>query len=246
MTGPQFQPKYRARRADTARDLDECLALRAAVFRPGCAQADRDRYDEACEHICIERHEDGVLVGCFRYALIRSGSDISGSYAAQFYDLSPLQDFQGAMIELGRFCVAPNVGEADVLRVAWGALAEVVEAENVELMFGCSSFQGVDKSKYYDAFAMLRDRHLGPALWRPKVKAPKVFEFAKRLRRKADPKIALRAMPPLLKTYLAMGGWVSDHAVIDRDLNTLHVFTGVEVAAIPPARKRSIKAAMAR
>jgi hypothetical protein len=49
-------------------------------------------------------------------------------------------------------------------------------------------------------------------------------------------------MPPLLRSYLVMGGWVSDHAVVDRDMNTLHVFTGVEVAAIPAARQRSLRA----
>jgi putative hemolysin len=49
-------------------------------------------------------------------------------------------------------------------------------------------------------------------------------------------------MPPLLRTYLLMGGCVSDHAVIDGDLNTLHVFTGLEIAAIPPARARALRA----
>jgi hypothetical protein len=39
-----------------------------------------------------------------------------------------------------------------------------------------------------------------------------------------------------------MGRWVSDHAVIDHDLGTLHVFTGVEIAAIPPARARALRA----
>ena len=57
-----------------------------------------------------------------------------------------------------------------------------------------------------------------------------------------DPKRAAATMPPLLRSYLAMGAWVSDHAVIDRDLNTLHVFTGVEIAAIPPARARLLRA----
>ena len=48
-------------------------------------------------------------------------------------------------------------------------------------------------------------------------------------------------MPPLLRTYLLMGGWVSDHAVVDRDLNTLHVFTALEIRAIPPARARLLR-----
>jgi len=49
-------------------------------------------------------------------------------------------------------------------------------------------------------------------------------------------------MPPLLRAYLRMGGWVSDHAVIDRDLGTLHVFTGLEIRAVPPARARALRA----
>ena len=38
-----------------------------------------------------------------------------------------------------------------------------------------------------------------------------------------------------------MGGWVSDHAVMDRQLNTMHVFTGLEVRSIPPARARTLR-----
>jgi hypothetical protein len=40
-----------------------------------------------------------------------------------------------------------------------------------------------------------------------------------------------------------MGGWVTDHAVIDYDLNTLHVFTGVEISRVPAARARLLRRA---
>jgi putative hemolysin len=70
-----------------------------------------------------------------------------------------------------------------------------------------------------------------------------MFRFAARLRlRTPDLKAALRAMPPLLRSYLAMGGWVSDHAVVDRDLGTLHVFTGLEVGGVPEARIQALRA----
>jgi len=39
-----------------------------------------------------------------------------------------------------------------------------------------------------------------------------------------------------------MGGWVSDHAVVDPEMGTLHVFTGVEIRAIPATRKRLLRA----
>jgi L-ornithine Nalpha-acyltransferase len=57
-----------------------------------------------------------------------------------------------------------------------------------------------------------------------------------------DPKAALAQTPALLRTYLVMGGWVSDHAVIDRALDTLHVFTALPIANIPPARARALRA----
>ncbi|MFZ8959943.1 MAG: ornithine-acyl-ACP acyltransferase, partial [Paracoccaceae bacterium] len=70
-----------------------------------------------------------------------------------------------------------------------------------------------------------------------------VFPFAAKLRRKPDLKRAMVTLPPLLRSYLMLGGWVSDHAVIDRDLNTIHVFTGLEIAAVPPARARLLRLA---
>ncbi len=235
-------PKYLAALADTAERVDACLALRSAVFRGAAGVSDRDRFDEVCEHMAIERVSDGRVVACFRFMSLERGAAVDRTYSAQFYELPGLRDFAAPMIEMGRFCVDPGVRDADVLRVAWGAMARIVEARGAGLLFGCSSFEGTDAQRYQDAFAMLRDRHIAPPRLLPRIKAPRVFEFARRLKRTADPKAAMRAMPPLLKTYLAMGGWVSDHAVVDRDLGTLHVFTGVEVGAIPPARRRSILA----
>ena len=57
-----------------------------------------------------------------------------------------------------------------------------------------------------------------------------------------DRRAALAGLPPLLRTYLGMGGWDSDHAVIDRELDTLHVFTCVEVDRVPSARAASLRA----
>jgi putative hemolysin len=157
--------------------------------------------------------------------------------------LSALGEFAGKMAEMGRFCIAPGRLDPDILRVAWAAMTQFVDDNGIEMLFGCSSFHGTETETYLDAFAVLRERHLAPRRWWPRVKAPSVFCFAQRLRRhKPDLKLAMRHMPPLLRTYLMMGGWVSDHAVIDRHLNTLHVFTGVEIGAIPATRKRLLRA----
>lgn len=229
----------RARMAQTPSDVARAQALRGMCFELG--MPDCDDLDAACAHVLIE-DTDGQLLSCFRLLKL-TGREISHSYSAQYYELSALEAYQGLMVEMGRFCVHPDQAQnPDVLRMAWAAMTSYVDDEGVSLLFGCSSFGGIDAQRYLDSFAMLKERHLAPSRWLPKVKAPDVFRFAAKLRRKADPKRAMLEMPPLLRTYLMMGGWVSDHAVVDAQMNTLHVFTGVEIAAIPPARKRLLRA----
>ncbi|EAQ03444.1 hypothetical protein OB2597_02452 [Pseudooceanicola batsensis HTCC2597] len=235
--------RYRARFAGTQAEVLAAQRLRTLAFR-GTAESDLDAdpFDDLCDHVLVEDQRSGALVCCFRILPLTGGREIARSYSAQYYELSALEAFEGRMVEMGRFCIDPAVKDPDILRVAWGAMTAYVDDQNVEMLFGCSSFHGTDAEEYLDAFAMLKERHIAPKRWLPKVKAPKVFRFAQKLRRKPDARLAMLRMPPLLRTYLLMGGWVSDHAVVDSHMNTLHVFTGLEISAIPPARKRLLRA----
>ncbi len=232
--------KYTARFAVSPADRQAAFALRAACFRGG--KADEDHLDPTCEHVIVQEMQTGRVVCTFRILSLSSGQDIDQSYAAQHYDLGKLQKYPGKMIELGRFCTTPNCADPDVLRVAWGFVTKLVDRDGIDLLFGCSSFEGTDGAAYLDTFAVLHDRHTAPTRWRPRVKAPQIFSFKSFVARTLDRRLAMKTMPPLLKTYLGMGGWVSDHAVIDNDLGTLHVFTGVEIASIPKARARALRA----
>lgn len=232
--------RYRAREAAHATDLRAAQRLRARCFDLDVAY-DSDDFDAQSTHILVEEVESGQLVCCYRL-LTLDGASLKTCYAAQYYELSALESYEGLMLELGRFCVSPEHRDPDILRVAWAAMTDHVDREGVQMLFGCSSFAGIETEAYLDAFAMLRARHVGPKRWLPRVKAPDVFRFAARLRRKPDVKKAMVRMPPLLRTYLLMGGWVSDHAVVDHQMNTLHVFTGLEIAAIPEGRKRLLRA----
>jgi putative hemolysin len=240
--------RYRARLAATAGDVTAAQALRWMAFRGGASDdsppggLDTDAFDGLCAHVLVEDLRSGTLVCCFRLMHLPSGAEIGRSYSAQFYELSALKAFDAPMVEMGRFCIHPDWRDPDILRIAWAAMTAYVDAARVQMLFGCSSFHGTEAREYYDAFALLRQRHLAPKRWLPRVKAPAVFRFGSLLRRKPDVKRATAKMPPLLRTYLLMGGWVSDHAVIDRDLGTLHVFTGLEVGAVPPGRVRLLRA----
>ncbi|ANB35265.1 ornithine-acyl-ACP acyltransferase [Rhodovulum sulfidophilum] len=239
--------RYAARLAETPADILAAQRLRYRAFRATGAHpegTDADAFDRLCRHVLVEETRGGTLVCCFRLLPLKGGAEIGQSYSAQYYELSALAAFDGPMVEMGRFCIHPDWRDPDILRVAWGAMTRFVDEEGVEMLFGCSSFRGTEAETYMDAFALLQDRHLAPKRWLPRVKAPNVFRFGQMLRRRRpDARRAMLGMPPLLRSYLAMGGWVSDHAVVDRDLNTLHVFTGLEIRAIPPSRKRLLRAA---
>ncbi len=236
---PLYKGRYVARPAVGAADLRAAQGLRSLCF--GAAGGAHDIFDQTAMHVLVFDNTTGALVCTYRLALL-SGRGIRDSYAAQFYDLDALESYEGPMLELGRFCIHPDWRDPDILRIAWGAMTAYVDATGVQLLFGCSSFAGTQTDPYLDSFALLKARHLAPKRWLPRVKAPDVFRYGVRLRRKPDVRKGNAGMPPLLRTYLMMGGWVSDHAVVDQQMGTLHVFTGLEIGAIPASRKRLLRA----
>jgi putative hemolysin len=245
--------RYRARLAETESDIQSAQKLRFRTFIEGrdtaesdtrSAGVDSDKFDQICEHVLVEEVKTDRLICCFRLLPIQNGAEIDKSYSAQYYDLDNLRDYQGTMVEMGRFCVDPEYSlDADIMRVAWGAMTRFVDDNDVQLLFGCSSFEGTEAEAYKDAFALLKEKHLAPKRWLPRVKAPSVIRYASKFRlRKPNLKLAMKGMPPLLRSYLVLGGWVSDHAVVDNDLNTLHVFTGLEINQVPAGRARLLRA----
>jgi putative hemolysin len=221
------------RRAQTAPDLAALQALRAQVFRAG--HPDHDAFDAQACHVIIE-DASGLLLAGFRLLLIEDAAALHSCYSAQSYDLAPLAQLDVAMLELGRFCVRPGLRDPDVMRLAWAAITRFGEARGVGLLFGCTSFAGADWHAHQGAFAHLARYAIGPAALRPRPKAREHIAL------NASTSIDSAAtLPPLLRSYLGMGGWTSDHAVIDRDLDTCHVFTALEPGKIPAPRLKALR-----
>jgi len=167
--------RYRARFAQSDADLAAAQRLRYVAFRDAHGGGeDADAFDPSCAHMLVEEIASGSLVCCFRLMLIENGQGLERSYAGQYYELAKLAKFEGPMLEMGRFCVHPDHPDPDILRVAWGALTVHVDAIGAEMLFGCASFEGTCAEAYLDAFSLLKDRHLAPTRWLPRVKAPSV------------------------------------------------------------------------
>lgn len=231
------QGRFHVRLAQGPAEVRQAQELRHLAFYASQGQ-DADRFDALARHVLVTDRLSGGLLCCFRVQVF-DGGRIGQSYAAQFYDLTALGGFPGPMMELGRFCLHPDCHDPNVLRMAWAAVAQMVDAQGVTLLFGCCSFAGADPQQHAPALGALV-AHLAPPQWRPARRAPEVAVLADHAGGHS-PRQALAAMPALLRSYLSIGAWVSDHAVLDRAMDTLHVLTGVEVARIPPARVRALR-----
>ena len=234
--------RYCARFALSKDDLLAAQELRYKCFNLSNDKGlDVDEFDSICRHVLVENLENGKLICCYRIMSFPDGKDITRSYSSRFYDLGSIENFPKPMIEVGRFCIDPVTTDHQVVLAAWAALTQLVDENGIEFLFGCSSFEGIDKEKYLHCFAFLREKHIAPEHWLPKVKAAQVINYSEANCCKVNKKKALLNMPPLLKSYLSMGAWVSDHAVVDYSMKTLHLFTGVEVSKIPRRRKQFLR-----
>ena len=228
--------RYQARLAANKREREACQALRHRCFfdAPGL---DRDSWDADWQHLMVADVTDDSLVCTLRFQIC-TGDAVQSGYAAGAYDLKKIAARKSPNLEIGRFCTDPARPDPHILRVAWGALTRIVAEANVALIFGCTSFRGTDAAPYRDVFHRLHTHHLGPEHLRPGVRSAATIALAAT----RPARVAQCPMPPLLRTYLAMGGWVSDHAVIDPTMNTLHVLTALETAHVPTARAKALQA----
>ncbi len=217
---------------------EQAMALRERCFVAlGGAKVDADEFDALCRHVLIE-DAAGRALCTFRWRVFEAGA-VSGAASAEAYDLAFLAEWPGRLMEIGRFCIAPEARDGEALRLAIAVLTRLVVEARATLLFGCASFPGTDSEPHGPSLAWLGAHHLAPVGLRPDRRAAETRGLAGPL---TDPRAARAGLPPLLRSYLGMGGVVSDHAVIDRRMNTLHVLCMVDLAAIPPGRARALRA----
>lgn len=223
-----------ARDCQSDGDLRAAFALRRDLFlNPSQGSApERDRFDSLCRQILIE--EDGRPVGTFRAQFFPNGAAARFGYAAASYDLSPFAGIAVPVMELGRLCIRPGAaGAADRLRIAWGAVAALAEGAGPGWLIGCTSLWGTDPAAHAATFSALR-AHVGPPNLCPQARGAGVVRLADHAGQQASG-AGQGSIPPLLRSYIGMGGWVSDQGVIDRAFGTIHLFTALDLGTATAA-----------
>jgi L-ornithine Nalpha-acyltransferase len=225
------------RLAETAADIEAAQRLRYRIFYegmgarplPGMAQQrrDRDRYDQICDHLLVLDHSRGsgaeAVVGTYRLIRRAAAARLGTFYSAAEYDIAPLLAYPGEILELGRSCVDAGYRARPVMQLLWSGIAAYVFRYDIALMFGCASLPGTDAGALAAPLSYLYYHHLAPPALRARALPERFVEMRRREPRAIDPNRTLAALPPLIKGYLRLGGFVGDGAVIDEQFNTTDV-----------------------
>jgi len=229
--------KLGVRIAATAEEVEAAQALRYRVFfdemgaRPNAAAAatgrDADRFDPGADHMLVLDHARGEgaagVVGTYRLIQREAAAATGGFYSAHEYELSRIDAFPGRVLELGRSCVDAAYRGRAVMQLLWRGIAAYVAAQEIELMFGCASLPGTDPDALGEVLTYLYQHHLAPPALRLRALPDRYVEMQRRDPATVDMRRANLMLPPLIKGYLRLGGFVGDGAVVDWEFNTTDV-----------------------
>jgi L-ornithine Nalpha-acyltransferase len=237
---------FEVRLAQSAAEIDAAQALRYRVFyeemaaRPSPEMAidrrDFDEFDKVCDHLLVldRRRGEGPegIVGTYRLIRREAAAQAGRFYSSAEYDIQKMIDYPAAVLELGRSCIARDARNTATMQMLWRGIALYAYHYDIKVMFGCASFPGTDPSQHAQAFSYLYHHHLAPPEIRVRALPERYVDMNMLSPDSFDPRKAMARVPPLIKGYLRLGGFVGDGAVIDREFNSTDVFIIVKTELV--------------
>jgi putative hemolysin len=228
---------FEVRLAENAAEIDAAQALRYRVFyeemtahptpEMAARRRDFDAFDTVCDHLLVFDHRRGEgpegIVGTYRLTRRLAAAKIGRFYSSAEYDIQPLIDYPGEILELGRSCIAKDARNTATMQMLWRGIALYSHHYNIQVMFGCASMPGTDPSQHSQAMSYLYHHHLAPPEIRVRALASRYVKMDVLEPGSYDPRKAMARVPPLIKGYLRLGGFVGEGAVIDPEFGSTDV-----------------------
>ena len=224
-----------------ARHLDEVRAaqkLRYSIFvdemgariNSPIAEHDIDSFDDYCEHLIVRDQGSNAVVGTYRVLTPVQAKRMGGNYTETEFDLTGLHDIQDRMVELGRSCVHPNYRQGSVILALWGALAEFMVRNQLDIMIGCASIpmlhNGVVSGQAAASiWSQLKETHMVPPDQQVKPRLALPVEQFTTLQH-IEP-------PALIRGYLKLGAKVLGAPAWDPDFNTADLPMLMRICDLP-------------
>ena len=247
-------PRFEARLAESKADRRAAHRLRYEVFVAElggdgemvdhAARLERDSFDAHAEQLILVDTARGgdaetQIVGVYRLMTEESAARAGQFYSESEYDLARLRASGRRLLELGRSCLHRDYRGGTAMLHLWTALAELVQARGIELLFGVASFHGTDLGRLAAPLSLLHARHLAPEALRVRARAESFQAMDLVPESALDRRAAMRQVPALIKAYLRLGGVVGEGAFIDHAFNTTDVCLILDTGEMN-ARSRAI------
>jgi len=237
---------FEVRLAQTAAEVEAAQALRFRVFyEEMSAKAspemkalgrDFDPFDEVCDHLLVlDRRRGGGpegIVGTYRLIRRSAAAKMGRFYSSAEYDIQKMIDYPAEVLELGRSCIARDARNTATMQMLWRGIALYAYHYNIQVMFGCASIPGIDPSQHALPLSFLYHHHLAPPEIRVRALPHRYVNMDMLAADSYDPRKAMARVPPLIKGYLRLGGFVGDGAVIDHEFNSTDVFIIVKTELV--------------
>ena len=188
---------------------------------------DYDDYDNMCDHLLVldlDRGDNASgVVGTYRLLRREPAAAHDGFYTAKEFDISPLEAYAGAILEVGRSCVDVEYRSGPTMQLLWRGIAGYIAHHEVAILFGCASFPGTNPEEHAEVMSYLHHFHLAPPALRPTALPERYVSTNFMPASKVDRHRARSGVPPLIKGYIRLGGVVGEGAVIDEQFDTTDV-----------------------
>ena len=226
--------------AETEKEIEAAKRLRYEVFNlemgeglAGSARLglDSDQFDDRCDHLIVIDETQNRVVGTYRLMLEDKAGKIENFYSYTEFDIRPLADLGGRLMELGRSCVHPHYRQgARVINLLLKGISSYIIMHGIDHSFGCTSLHTIDPIEvsaiYNYLVASQGEHHL------PRIEPWPHYRFLL-LETPVDlPEDRIKAaFPPLLKGYLRLGAFVCGPPALDREFNCSDLFTVFSTAS---------------
>lgn len=232
--------------AQTPEEIEAAQSLRYQVFyeemgahpsdKVKAIKRDFDDYDLYCDHLLVIDHnrsdKNNGIVGTYRLIQRSVADQVGQFYSASEYNIQPLLDNPGKILELGRSCVEEPYRTRPVLNLLWRGIAAYVDFHDIKILFGCASFPGSNVEEIKQELSYLYHYHLAPPALRVKALEKHHIDMDLMPASDFDPKKTFHRLPPLLKGYLRIGAYIGDGAYIDKQWNSVDVCIILKTAII--------------
>ncbi len=225
------------RLAESADEVAAAQRLRYQVFyeemaaqptaEMAAARRDADMFDPYCDHLLVIDHQIGPgatgVIGTYRLMRRENAARAGRFYSIDEYDIARLLASTDEILELGRSCIAAPYRTGAVMQLMWRGITDYVMHYDIGLMFGCASLPGIEPAALALPLSYLHHHHLAPEALRIRAVPARYVDMNMLPADAIDKKQARAALPPLIKGYLRLGGFVGDGAVVDHQFNTTDV-----------------------